>query len=206
MNSYSIMEGERAASVTDYRYEKWYQEIIWADTDKVLFADNEDKENADFIYSMVYRIEDVYEDKTVGYLKIDMDLNVLKDRFLHNYTNVLGVTISDGEGSLLFWEGEALTAPDEIYRKGEILAYETDRYIMSCSISESTGWKLCVAMSKDEIFSGQRIMAWTLVGILVVIIFFTILISGKCFSIITVNFKRLAEGMELVKKGDRYSG
>ena len=202
MNSYSIMEGERAASVTDYRYEKWYQEIIWADTDKVLFADNEDKENADFIYSMVYRIEDVYEDKTVGYLKIDMDLNVLKDRFLHNYTNVLGVTISDGEGSLLFWEGEALTAPDEIYRKGEILAYETDRYIMSCSISESTGWKLCVAMSKDEIFSGQRIMAWTLVGILVVIIFFTILISGKCFSIITVNFKRLAEGMELVKKGD----
>ena len=202
MNSYSIMEGERAASVTDYRYEKWYQEIIWADTDKVLFADNEDKENADFIYSMVYRIEDVYEDKTVGYLKIDMDLNVLKDRFLHNYTNVLGVTISDGEGSLLFWEGEALTAPDEIYRKGEILAYETDRYIMSCSTSESTGWKLCVAMSKDEIFSGQRIMAWTLVGILVVIIFFTILISGKCFSIITVNFKRLAEGMELVKKGD----
>lgn len=73
---------------------------------------------------------------------------------------------------------------------------------MSCSISESTGWKLCVAMSKDEIFAGQRIMAWTLVGVLVVIIFFTILISGKCFSIITVNFKRLAEGMELVKKGN----
>lgn len=54
-------------------------------------------------------------------------------------------------------------------------------------------------MSKEEIFAGQRIMAWTLIGVLVVIIFFTILISGKCFSIITVNFKRLAEGMEQVK-------
>lgn len=205
MNSYSIMEGERAASVTDYRYTGWYQEIIWADEDKVLLTDNGDRDDSGFIYSMIYRIEDVYEDKTVGYLKVDMDLNVLKERFLHSYTNVAGVTISDGDGNLLFWEGEALSAPDEIYRRGEILTYETKEHIMSCSISESTGWKLCVAMSKAEIFAGQRTMVWMLIGILVVIIFFTILISGKCFSIITVNFKRLVEGMELVKKGDLHA-
>ena len=168
-------------------------------------TDNGDRDDSGFVYSMIYRIEDVYEDKTVGYLKVDMDLNVLKERFLHSYTNVAGVTISDGDGNLLFWEGEALSAPDEIYRRGEILTYETKEHIMSCSISESTGWKLCVAMSKAEIFAGQRTMVWMLIGILVVIIFFTILISGKCFSIITVNFKRLVEGMELVKKGDLHA-
>lgn len=203
MNSYSIMEGERAASVTDYRQTDWYREILRADADKVLLADRGD--DSGFVYSVVYRIEDVYEDKTVGYLKVDMDLNVLKERFLHGYTNVSGVTILDGEGNLLFWEGEALSAPDEIYRKGEILSYETKDYIMACSVSGSTGWKLCVAMSKDEIFAGQRTMVWMLVGILVVIIFFTILVSGKCFSIITVNFKRLVEGMEQVKRGDLHA-
>lgn len=204
-NSYSIREGERAVSVADYRNTDWYREINCADKEKVLLTDHGDKDDTGFIYSIVYRVEDIYEDKTVGYLKVDMDLDVLKERFLHSYTNVSGVTISDGEGNLLFWEGEALKAPDEIYRKGEILSYETKEYIMSCSISGSTGWKLCVAMSKDEIFAGQRTMVWTLIGILVLIIFFTILISGKCFSIITVNFKRLVEGMELVKKGNLHT-
>lgn len=131
-----------------------------------------------------------------------MDLNVLKERFLQGYTNVAGATISDGEGNLLFWEGEAVQAPNDKYRRGEILTYETEEHIISCSISESTGWKLCVAMSKDEIFANQRTMVWTLTIVLAVIIAFTILISGKCFSIITVNFKRLVEGMELVKRGD----
>lgn len=201
-NQYSIMEGERAAPVEDYRYTKWYQEIIWTDEEKVLLTDNREGEDTDFIYSMIYRIEDVYENRTVGYLKTDMDLNVLKERFLQDYTNVAGVTISDAEGNLLFWEGEIVQAPSEQYRRGEILTYETQEYIISCSISESTGWKLCVAMSKDEIFVNQRSMVWTLTIVLAVIIAFTILISGKCFSIITVNFKRLVEGMESVKRGD----
>lgn len=206
-NMYSIMDGERAVSVEDYRYSKWYQEIIWTDDEKVLLTDHADRPDADFVYSMIYRIEDVYENQTVGYLKVDMDLNALKERFLQSYTNVAGISISDADGNLLFWEGEAVQAPDALYRQGanEIRSYETEEYIMSCSVSESTGWRLCVAMSKDAVFSNQRIMVWGLVIIMAVIVSVTLLISGKCFSVITVNFRRLAEGMESVKKGDLHT-
>lgn len=206
-NMYSIMDGERAVSVEDYRYSEWYQEIIWTDDEKVLLTDHADRPDADFVYSMIYRIEDVYENQTVGYLKVDMDLNALKERFLQSYTNVAGISISDADGNLLFWEGEAVQAPDALYRQGanEIRSYETEEYIMSCSVSESTGWRLCVAMSKDAVFSNQRIMVWGLVIIMAVIVSVTLLISGKCFSVITVNFRRLAEGMESVKKGDLHT-
>lgn len=156
---------------------------------------------------MIYRIEDVYENQTVGYLKVDMDLNALRERFLQSYTNVAGISISDADGSLLFWEGEAVQAPDALYRQGanEIRSYETEEYIMSCSVSESTGWRLCVAMSKDAIFSNQRSMVCGLVIIMAVIVSVTLLISSKCFSVITVNFRRLAEGMESVKKGNLHT-
>ena len=200
-NMYSIMDGERAVSMEDYRYTKWYQEIIWTDEPKVLFSDNSGADE-DFVHSMVYRIEDVYENKTVGYLKIDMDLNALKERFLQEYANVEGISISDAQGNLLFWEGKAVQVPDDAYQKGSIVSYETQDSIMSLSISNSTGWRLCVAMSRDAIFAGQRAMVGSLITILVVIILFTMFISGKCFSVITENFKRLAEGMNAVKQGN----
>ena len=193
-NMYSIMEGERAVSMEDYRYTKWYQEIIWTDEPKVLFSDNSG-DDEDFVHSMVYRIEDVYENKTVGYLKIDMDLSALKERFLQEYANVEGITITDAQGNLLFWEGKAVQVPNDAYQKGSIVSYETKDSIMSLSISKSTGWRLCVAMSRDAIFAGQRAMVGSLIAVLVVIVLFTMLISGKCFSVITENFKRLAEGM-----------
>ena len=200
-NMYSIMEGERAVSMEDYRYTKWYQEIIWTDEPKVLFSDSSG-DDEDFVHSMVYRIEDVYENKTVGYLKIDMDLSALKERFLKEYANVEGITITDAQGNLLFWEGKAVQVPDDAYQKGSIVSYETTDSIMSLSISKSTGWRLCVAMSRDAIFAGQRAMVGSLIAILVVIVLFTMLISGKCFSVITENFKRLAEGMNAVKQGN----
>ena len=200
-NMYSIMEGERAVSMEDYRYTKWYQEIIWTDEPKVLFSDNSG-DDEDFVHSMVYRIEDVYENKTVGYLKIDMDLSALKERFLQEYANVEGITITDAQGNLLFWEGKAVQVPNDAYQKGSIVSYETKDSIMSLSISKSTGWRLCVAMSRDAIFAGQRAMVGSLIAILVVIVLFTMLISGKCFSVITENFKRLAEGMNDVKQGN----
>ena len=202
-NRYTIMEGERAAPISDYRYSAWYQEIIWTDEPKVLFVENNTDDPANFSHAMVYRIEDIYENRTVGYLKVDMDLKTLTERFLQSsYTKVAGFTIVDQDGNLLFRDGNEVQVPKGIGSAGTITSYETKKYLMACSISDSTGWKLCVAVSKDAIFSGQRMMVFSLVGLVVLIVGITLLISGKCFSIITINFKRLSEGMEAVKQGN----
>lgn len=59
-----------------------------------------------------------------------------------------------------------------------------------------------MAMSKEELFRGQYMLIRTLLIILASIVLITLLVSGKFFTIITVNFKRLAKGMEEVKKGN----
>ena len=199
-NVYTIMEGNRAATIPDYRYTKWYQEIVWEEGNKVLLT-NQSEDNKEFVHSMIYRIEDVYENKTVGYLKIDMSLNSLKERFLHDYGQVAGASIEDIEGNILFYDKMEVEVPDAYFnqKRGSC---ETDSFIMSFGVSESTGWRLSVAMSKEELFRDQEKMVKVLIVILITILVFTFAVSGKLFSVITVNFKRLVEGMHEVRNGN----
>lgn len=197
---YSIENEERAVYVPDYRYTDWYQEIIWTRDKKVLMTVN--AENGASVQSCVYKIEDLYTPGVVGYLKIDIDMNYLKKRFLHSFSKIAGATILDGDGNVLFYDKIEIKIPAELMTENGSGTYETEDYIITYGTSESTGWHLCLASSKEEILKGQNQIIPVLILILLVIVGFTLLISKRCFSIITVNFKRLAEGMEQVKRGD----
>ena len=195
---YSIQEKDRAISIPDYRYRDWYQEIIWTRDKKVLMADEENH----FIQSCVYKIEDLYSSNVVGYLKIDIDMNYLKERFLHNFDEIAGATILDVESNILFYEKMEIQVPPELLKKNKEGIYETGDYIIIYGTSESTGWHLCLASSIEEILQNQNRIIPVLLLLFMLIVGFTLLISRKCFSIITVNFKRLVDGMEQVKRGD----
>lgn len=201
-NMYSIIQEERAISIEDYRNSNWYNRMQEQNAMKLVIANNEEEAGPEFVHAIIYRIEDVYSDNTVGYLKIDMDLNSLKERFVHGYKKIAGTTISDQEGTTLFYDKMQLTIPETLYEENETGIYETDDMIMTYGISQNTGWRICMAMSKAEIFKNQNAMVRILIVTLAVVIAFTILISNRCFTIITVNFKRLVEGMERVKKGN----
>lgn len=151
---------------------------------------------------IVYRIDDIYRDETVGYLKIDMNLEFLKKSLLHNYARIAGTTILDEEGNVLFYDKLVIQPEEGLAEDDRSNSYETKDYIVSCGISESTGWRLCMAMSKEELFRDQYMLIRTLLAILASIVLITFLVSGRFFTIITVNFKRLAKGIEEVKKGN----
>ena len=202
-NMYSIIQENRAIAVPDYRNSQWYQQMQEQPADKLVIANNmEDQQEVEFVHSIIYRIEDVYSDATVGYLKIDMDLNSLKERFVHGYKKVAGTTIFDSVGTTLFYDKEILSIPEEVFAVQTGSIYETREYIINYGISSNTGWRICMAMSKEQIFRNQRDMVQILVITLTLIILITILVSNKCFTIITVNFRRLIEGMEQVKQGN----
>ncbi len=196
---YSILKSQ---NIEDYRYEAWYQEFLWTDEERVLLSSNADKENPEFVQSIVYRINDIYRDDVVGYLKIDMNLEALKKKFLHSYSRIAGMTILDERGNILFYDKLMIQPEERIFEDQKSGMYETDSYFISYGISENTGWRLCMAMSKDEIFQNQYALVPILLVMLFLVLLITFLAAGRLFSIITVNFRRLSEGMNEVKKGN----
>lgn len=196
---YSIEESGRAVPISDYRYTDWYQEIIWKSGKNILMTS---EEGEGVFQTYVFKIEDIYSPHTVGYLKIDMDMNDLRERFVHSFNQIAGATIMDKEGNVLFYDKMEIDIPLGVLEANEEGTWEDGDYIISYSTEESTGWYLCMASSKAEIMQAQNQIIPVLLLILVVILAVTVLISGKCFSVITVNFKRLVSGMEQVKKGD----
>ena len=198
---YTLGHTKDGMSIKDYRYSNWYQTIIWTKNQKIVDV-SQDEDTGEKIYSIVYKIENIYDTERVGFLKIDMDLYSLKEKFLHGYSKIAGASICDKDGTVLFFDKEAVTVPETIYEENNFGEYENNKYIMAYGISESTGWRLCMAQSKEELFHNQKQMLQALLLILVLIITGTILLSSKCFNIITVNFKRLVRGMEEVKKGN----
>ena len=198
-SKYTMGQTKDGTSIRDYRYSDWYQKIVWMKDQKLVDVSEIDGEK---VYSIVYKVEDIYNAGVVGYLKIDMDLTSLQSLFLQGYSKIAGMTISDENGSILFYDKQIIKIPEQLYEKQGSGEYENREYIMSYGISKSTGWRLCMAESKEELFHNQRQMLAALVCILIVIVAGAILISNRCFNIITENFKRLVKGMEEVKKGN----
>ncbi len=198
-NVYSLV---KPGKIRDYRYESWYQEQLWSDSDRILISNETEPENPEFVQSMVYRIHDIYGDDVVGYLKIDMNLESLKKKFLHSYSRVAGTTISDEDGDVLFYDKLMIRMDESAFAGKDTGIYETDDYFISYGTSENTGWRLCMAMSKEEIFQGQYTTVLILLLTLLLVLVFTVLAAGQLFSIITDNFKRLSEGMKKVKTGE----
>lgn len=201
-NKYTINSKWSGIPVDDYRYSEWYQEIIWADEPKIMIENNAGDMEQNFAHSMIYRIEDIYAVDIVGFLKVDMDLNSLKKNFLRGYARISGTAIMDEDGNTVFYDKEKPVVPEHIFQDTNAGIYETQEHIMAYGISKDTGWWLCMAMSKEEIFQDQRNVIPILLATLLAILLLTGMISNKCFTVITVNFKRLVQGMEQVKQGN----
>ena len=194
----------QTGKIQDYRYEKWYQELLWNGEDKILLSATAEieQEKPEFVQSIIYKIYDIYSDNVVGYLKIDMDLESLKEKFLHSYSKIAGTTITDENGNVLFYDKLIIQLDDSVYEGRMTGVYEAEDYIMSYGTSKSTGWRVCMAMSRSELFRNQYLMVRTLLIVLLAILVVTFAVSGRFFSIITVNFTRLVDGMKQVKKGN----
>ncbi len=197
-NIYSLMS-ER--DVSDYRYEKWYQEMLWTGKERLIISKAATKEEPNFVHSVIYRVDDLYGDGLVGYLKIDMDLMYLKEKFLHDYSRVAGTTITDEEGEVLFWDKLIIELGDDIYKKQEHGGIETKEYLLAYGTSQNTGWHICMALSKKELFQSYYRMFPVLFVLLLLILLAAVWLSRYFLNVITVNYRRLSDGMELVKRG-----
>lgn len=195
-NKYSVVKDDRAEEISDYRSSIWYQKIKAEGLDKVIISQQTEDDYENYV---VYRIKDRYSVKTVGYLRIELKLSYLKEQILKNYRLLDGTTIYNQEKQMLFYDEKILEIPDWESDAG---FQETKENLIAWQRSESIGWNIVMAISKEELLKDRRKQFLFLTFLVGIIIFLTIRVSKKFFSVITGNYKRLMEGMEKAKQGE----
>ena len=144
-----------------------------------------------------------YSDSCIGYLRVDIDLQNLKKYFISDYENIDGTSIYDGEGNLLFQDKMVVKIPwGTALGETGVYLHQDSSYITVYGNVSDIGWKMAFCVDKEKIFRDLDYIMVVLVGILLFVILITSLCSGRLFSIVTDNFKRLVAGMESVKQGN----
>ncbi len=108
-NAYSIYTKNDYERIANFKASHWYEQLNNSGQRKVLLTNIHSEEQingGDFVHSMIYRIDDLYSNLPVGYLRIDMDLAKLQERLMMDYVGVEGVEIlsEDGGGIVLHRE------------------------------------------------------------------------------------------------------
>lgn len=195
-NKYSIIKDDRAEEISDYRKSVWYQKINDKSSDKVIISQKTDNTYENYV---VYRIEDRYSMKTVGYLRIELKLSYLKEQILKKHRLLEGTTIYNQEKQMLFYDEKILGISEWEKNAG---FQEIKESLIAWKRSKNTGWTIVMAISKEELLKERTKQFLFLLFIVIMIIFLTVQISKKFFSVITGNYRRLMEGMEKVKQGE----
>lgn len=200
-DKYSVELEERTFSIEDYRKARWYLKMEEGKKDRMVLVNYQSEERTKPPASIFYRIRDFYFNDTVGWLRIDLDRELFRERFLNGGREFSGITVSEASGGdVLFYEGTQISLPKEAVgeQKG---FYETADEFTAWEVSEHTGFQIAVSMSKEEMKKSQRDLLTVQLFLLAALVGGTVLASGRCFSVLTENFRRLTEGMKRVKEG-----
>mgnify|MGYP005799191017 CR=1 FL=1 len=198
---YSIFTNNNATKIPDYRTSDWYKEMDESQAERVIVGNIQVEE--EFVYSIFYRIMDEYSQNTIGYLRVDMNLEKLKERVLHTYKDVSGITIWEKKSKrMLFYDQMTVELPEEAFAEQASGTAENKDFMISWDESDSTGWLIAMAVSKQEMNRNLRQLTIVLLLLTGLIVGITLLVSRRCFSVVTVNYKRLVDGMNKVKEGN----
>lgn len=205
--AYSIYSGSGLAETGDFHRSEWYRKISQSSQNRIMVSNQvsayTDGERNEFAHVMIYKIKDRYSDSCIGYLRVDIDLQNLKKYFISDYENIDGTSIYDGEGNLLFQDKMVVKIPwGTALGETGVYLHQDSSYITVYGNVSDIGWKMAFCVDKEKIFRDLDYIMVVLVGILLFVILITSLCSGRLFSIVTDNFKRLVAGMESVKQGN----
>lgn len=208
--AYSIYINNEQSEFKDYRGSKWYRLMGETGEDRAIvtniYSDYPDGQENTFVHSIVYRIRDAYGDAAVGYLKIDLDLKSLKNRLILGYKGIKGISILGQDNEVLFYDKTPLKLPEERLGSrlipGTVYHYETGSEIVSYGISEKTGWKLVLSVSKASLYKDMGYISAAFTIALFGAILVAVIICWKFSALISKNFRRLIDGMNAVKSGD----
>lgn len=206
--AYSIYTNTYYSMIVNFKTSFWYQQLHESGEKKILLTNIHSEgelSSGDFVHSMIYRIDDLYSNRVVGYLRIDMDLAKLQEQLMLNYIGVEGVEIVSKDGEVLFYTGEKMEMPKESFSEnisGGIREISTGKSFIYCGISEKTGWIVAISISKRGLYQQSIIIGFLLLTILLLTLAVCLTVVDKNSVILNQNMLRLTEGMNAMKRGE----
>lgn len=208
-NAYSIYTNDYYDTIANFKTSFWYQQLQKSGETKILLTNihSEGEMNqGDFVHSMIYRIDDLYSNRAVGYLRIDMDLAKLQEQLMLNYIGVEGVEIVSKDGEVLFYTGEKMEMPECIWEEtavpGSIQETDTGDSFICYGISDRTGWIVAVSISKKGLYQQSLTIGFLFLTILLLTLGICLTVVDKNSIILNRNMLRLTEGMNAMKRGE----
>ncbi len=208
-NAYSIYTKNDYETIANFKASHWYEQLKISGQRKVLLTNIHSEEQingGDFVHSMIYRIDDLYGNRPVGYLRIDMDLAKLQERLMLNYVGVEGVEILSENGGVLFCTGKELNLARYLATEGtkpavtqEISARDTFLYY---GVSEETGWIVAVGISKADLYQREITIGFLFLTVLFLTLGICLTVVNRSSEILNRNMSRLTDGMNAIKQGD----
>ena len=208
-NAYSIYTEDYYNTITSFKTSSWYRLLQNSGQNKILLTNIHAADGSgsmDFVHSMIYRIDDLYGTEPVGYLRIDMDLALLRKQFLLDYTNIEGVEILSPEGNALFYTNQPLDLPENLLTQAaaseDMVEVSTRGSFFFCGRSEQTGWLVCIHISKAEFYERITLIGSIFLTTLFLSLTICLYVVGKNSRILDRNLGRLTDGMNAVSDGD----
>lgn len=208
-NAYSIYTEDYYNTITSFKTSSWYRLLQNSGQNKILLTNIHAADGSgsmDFVHSMIYRIDDLYGTEPVGYLRIDMDLALLRKQFLLDYTNIEGVEILSPEGNALFYTNQPLDLPENLLTQAaaseDMVEVSTRGSFFFCGRSEQTGWLVCIHISKAEFYERITLIGSFFLTTLFLSLTICLYVVGKNSRILDRNLGRLTDGMNAVSDGD----
>ncbi len=208
-NAYSIYTEDYYNTITSFKTSSWYRLLQNSGQNKILLTNIHAADGSgsmDFVHSMIYRIDDLYGTEPVGYLRIDMDLALLRKQFLLDYTNIEGVEILSPEGNALFYTNQPLDLPENLLTQAaaseDMVEVSTRGSFFFCGRSEQTGWLVCIHISKAEFYERITLIGSFFLTTLFLSLTICLYVTGKNSRILDRNLGRLTDGMNAVSDGD----
>ena len=208
-NAYSIYTEDYYNTITSFKTSSWYRLLQNSGQNKILLTNIHAADGSgsmDFVHSMIYRIDDLYGTEPVGYLRIDMDLALLRKQLLLDYTNIEGVEILSPDGNALFYTNQPLDLPENLLTQAaaseDMVEVSTRGSFFFCGRSEQTGWLVCIHISKAEFYERITLIGSFFLTTLFLSLTICLYVTGKNSRILDRNLGRLTDGMNAVSDGD----
>lgn len=207
-NTYSIFMGSGSIKGGDFKKSDWYRKMEQAGTNRVVVTDSvgvvTGSDIGKPVCTIAYRIYDTYSSDVVGYLRFDINLELLQELFLHDYDKFEGTVILDEDNQEIMYNKNRFDFPAELLDSKDkgIDSLQTGEKIFTYGYIENMGWKIVFSESKRgfymEVFRSTVIFTIVLLATVVLIS----VSSGKLFNVVTENFRRLRDGIHKVEEGN----
>ena len=208
-NAYSIYTNDYYDTITNFKTSTWYRQLQQSGQKKILLTNIHAADGSgsnDFVHSLIYRIDAIYGTETVGYLRIDMDLTLLRRQLLLDYTDIEGAEILSPEGKPLFYTDQPLALPQDLVEKSAqtdgIFETSTRESFLCCGRSGVSGWIVCISISKAQLYRREILIGALFLTTLFLSLAVCLTVVGKNSSILNRNISRLTDGMNAIRNGN----